>query len=116
YRHVSFPGPMSMQFGSYQEAVELTEIFFPKAAGEVRRRGQRSVPFDVLGINPPRDLAVKVVGGLRSRAWPRWGRACGSRSAAARRRSCPTWPAAWPTGDTTCTFTPPPGRRSRGSR
>jgi len=45
YRHVSFPGPMSMQFGSYQEAVELTEIFFPKAAGEVRRRGQRSVPF-----------------------------------------------------------------------
>ena len=63
YRHVSFPGPMSMQFGSYQEAVELTEIFFPKAAGEVRRRGQRSVPFDVLGINPPRDLAVKVLAG-----------------------------------------------------
>ena len=61
YRHVSFPGPMSVEFGSYDEAVELAEIFYPKAACEVRRRGRRCVPFEVLGINPPRDLAFKVL-------------------------------------------------------
>ena len=61
YRHVSFPGPMSVEFGSYDEAVELAEIFYPKAAAEVRRRGLPSVPFEVLGINPPRDLACKVL-------------------------------------------------------
>ncbi len=63
YRHVSFPGPMSVEFGSYGEAVELAEIFYPRAAGEVRRRGRRCVPFEVLGINPPRDLAFKVLEG-----------------------------------------------------
>jgi SAM-dependent methyltransferase len=63
YRYVSFPGPMSVAFGSYDEAVELAGIFYPRAAGEVRRRGSRSVPFEVLGINPPRDLAFKVLAG-----------------------------------------------------
>ena len=63
YRYVSFPGPMSVEFGSYHEAVELAEIFYPEAAGEVRRRGSRSVPFEVLGINPPRDVAFKVLAG-----------------------------------------------------
>ena len=61
YRHVSFPGPMSVEFSSYREAVELAEIFYPKAAGAVRQRGERKVPFEVLGINPPRDLAFKVL-------------------------------------------------------
>ena len=61
YRYVSFPGPMSMEFGSFGEAVELAGIFYPKAAAEVRRRGSRRVPFEVLGINPPRDLAFKVL-------------------------------------------------------
>ena len=61
YRHVSFPGPMSVEFGSHEEAVELAEIFYPKAAGEIRRHGWRKVPFEVLGINPPRDLAYKVL-------------------------------------------------------
>ena len=61
YRYLSFPGPMSVEFSSHQEAVELAEIFYPQAAGEVRRRGRRRVPFDVLGINPPRDLAYKVL-------------------------------------------------------
>ena len=63
YRYVSFPGPMSVEFGSYHEAVELSEIFYPKAADEVRRRGCRQVPFEVLGINPPRDVAFKVLAG-----------------------------------------------------
>jgi SAM-dependent methyltransferase len=63
YRYVSFPGPMSVDFGSHREAVELAEIFYPKAADEVRRRGSRSVRFEVLGLNPPRDLAFKVLAG-----------------------------------------------------
>jgi len=61
YQYVCFPGPMSVAFGSYHEAVELTGIFYPRAAGEVRRRGLRTVPFEVLGINPPCDLAFKVL-------------------------------------------------------
>ena len=63
YRYVSFPGPMSVEFGSPREAVELAQIFYPRAAGEIRRRGSRQVPFEVLGINPPRDLAYKVLPG-----------------------------------------------------
>ncbi len=63
YRYLSFPGPMSVEFGSYHEAVELAGIFYPEAADEVRRRGARQVPFQVLGINPPRDLAFKVLPG-----------------------------------------------------
>ena len=35
----------------------------PKGADSVRRRGERTVPFEVLGINPPRDLAFKVLAG-----------------------------------------------------
>jgi SAM-dependent methyltransferase len=61
YAYVSFPGPMSVEFRSFPEAVELAGIFYPTAAGEVRRRGSRRVPFEVLGINPPRDLAFKVL-------------------------------------------------------
>lgn len=61
YRYVSFPGPMSVEFASQQEAAELAEIFYPQAAGEIRRRGWQQVPFEALGINPPRDLAYKVL-------------------------------------------------------
>ena len=61
YQYVSFPGAMSVEFGSYPEAVELAGIFFPDAADKVRRLGRRDVPFQVLGINPPRDLAFKVL-------------------------------------------------------
>ena len=63
YRYLSFPGPMAMQFASHREAVDLARIFYPRAAGEVRRRGRREVPYEVLGVNPPRDLAVKVLAG-----------------------------------------------------
>jgi SAM-dependent methyltransferase len=63
YRFVSFPGPMSVDFSSHREAVELAEIFYPQAADEIQRRGGRTVPFEVLGINPPRDLAFKVLPG-----------------------------------------------------
>jgi SAM-dependent methyltransferase len=61
YRYVSFPGPMAVEFASQHEAVELAEIFYPQAAAEIRRRGSRTVPFEVLRINPPRDLAYQVL-------------------------------------------------------
>jgi len=63
YRYVSFPGSMSVEFDSYHEAVELAQIFYPQAADEVRRRGRRRVPFELLSINPPRDVAFKVLTG-----------------------------------------------------
>jgi SAM-dependent methyltransferase len=62
YHYVSFAGPMSVGFASHSEAVELAEIFYPDAMHEVRRRGSARVPYDVLGYDPPRDLAFKVIG------------------------------------------------------
>ena len=62
YRHVSFDGEMLVEFASPQEAAELTEIFYPRGGEEVRRQGWRRVPYEVLGVNPPRDLAYKVIG------------------------------------------------------
>jgi SAM-dependent methyltransferase len=61
YRYVSFDGRMFVEFASPEEAAELTEIFYPDVVGEVRRRGCRRVAYEVLGINPPRDLAFKVI-------------------------------------------------------
>ena len=61
YEYVRFAGPMVAEFASHQEAAELARIFYPRAATEVRRLGLRRVPYEVLGINPPRDLAFKMV-------------------------------------------------------
>ena len=64
YRYVSFGDEeMFVEFASLDEAVELTETFFPHAAAEVRRGGSRRVSFDALGVNPPRDVAFKVIAG-----------------------------------------------------
>jgi SAM-dependent methyltransferase len=62
YRHRLFPGDVQMEFASFDEAIELAEIFFPGAVEEIRRRGDRRVPYDVLGVNPPRDVAYKAIG------------------------------------------------------
>jgi SAM-dependent methyltransferase len=61
YRYVSFDGPMAVEFPSHQEAVELSEIFYPRAAEEVRVHRLRRVPFELVGINPPRDVAYKFL-------------------------------------------------------
>jgi SAM-dependent methyltransferase len=61
YGYVSFPGEMRMEFASLDEAVELSEIFYPHAVAEIRRRGEPRVPYEVLGVNPPRDLAYKEI-------------------------------------------------------
>ena len=63
YQYESFAGPMSVEFASHREAVEMAGIFYPHAVTEVRRRSSRQVPYEVLGINPPRDLAFKVITG-----------------------------------------------------
>jgi SAM-dependent methyltransferase len=62
YRYVRFDGEMFVEFASHEEAAELIEIFYPSASAELRRRGSRRVPYEVLGTNPPRDLAYKVIG------------------------------------------------------
>ena len=62
YRHVSFDdGEMFVEFTSHEEAVELTEIFYPRGVEEVRRRGWSRVPYEALGVNPPCDLAYKLI-------------------------------------------------------
>jgi SAM-dependent methyltransferase len=61
YRHVSFAGDMFLEFASFEEAVELIDIFHPHAASAVRRRGSRRVPYAALGVNPPRDVAFKEI-------------------------------------------------------
>ena len=61
YRYVSFPGAMALEFASVEEAIDLTSIFYPESADEVRQRGDRRVPYEVLGVNPPRDLAYKHI-------------------------------------------------------
>lgn len=61
YRYASFAGEMFVEFASHEEAAELTEIFYPSGIEEVRRRGWRRVPYEVLGINPPCDLAYKMI-------------------------------------------------------
>jgi SAM-dependent methyltransferase len=61
YRYVSFPGSISMEFSSTDEAVELAEIFYPAAAPLIRRAALRRVPYELLGVNPPRDIAYKVL-------------------------------------------------------
>jgi SAM-dependent methyltransferase len=61
YEHVSFGGKMFVEFSSHDEAVELSQIFYPRATEEIRRSGLRRVPFEIIGLNPPRDLAVKTL-------------------------------------------------------
>jgi hypothetical protein len=61
YRYMSFGGEMFVEFASQEEAAELTEVFYPDAVAEVRRLGDKRVPYELLGVNPPRDLAFNVM-------------------------------------------------------
>jgi SAM-dependent methyltransferase len=61
YRYVSFAGEMLVEFVSPEEAAELTEIFYPDAAAGGRSADGPKVPYEALGVNPPRDLAFKVM-------------------------------------------------------
>lgn len=57
FRYECFDGEMAVDFGSLEEAVELARIFYPHAVDEIAERGSARVPYDLLGMNPPRDLA-----------------------------------------------------------
>jgi len=61
YRYLSFAGDMAMEFASITDAIELARIFYPQAVDEIMRRGDRHVPYEILGVNPPRDLAYKTI-------------------------------------------------------
>lgn len=61
YRYISFQGEMRVEFASLDEALEMAEIFYPHAVPEIRRRGEPCVPYEVLGINAPRDVAYKEI-------------------------------------------------------
>jgi SAM-dependent methyltransferase len=61
YRYLSFAGDMAMEFASVNEAYELSRIFYPGVADQIRRRNDRRVPYEILGVNPPRDLAYKTI-------------------------------------------------------
>jgi SAM-dependent methyltransferase len=56
FEYVSFDGDMAVEFPNVQEAIALAKIFYPDAVGAIT---DRVVPYDVLGMNPPRDLAWK---------------------------------------------------------
>jgi SAM-dependent methyltransferase len=63
YQYASFAGEMTVDFASHREAVDMAKIFYPHALPEIRRLGCRRIPYTVLGINPPRDIAFKVMAG-----------------------------------------------------
>ncbi len=61
FNYQSFPGEMFVDFPSAEAAAEIARIFYPKAADEIVAGSLERVPYDVLGMNPPRDLAWKRV-------------------------------------------------------
>jgi SAM-dependent methyltransferase len=61
YHHEVFLGDMVHEFSSVEEAVELATIFYPDRTADVARLGSRFVPYEMLGVNAPRDIAWKVV-------------------------------------------------------
>ena len=61
YRYVSFAGDMFVEFASPSEAAELAEIFYPAGGGGDPPERGAARSFDALGINPPRDVAFKVL-------------------------------------------------------
>jgi len=61
YHHLAFEGPMAMHFGSLDEAIELASIFFPHAVDDITAKGSPDVSYEMLGNNPPRDIAWKDI-------------------------------------------------------
>jgi SAM-dependent methyltransferase len=61
YQYASFAGEMTVDFASHREAVAMAEIFYPQALPEIRRLGCRRIPYEVLGTNPPRDVAFRFM-------------------------------------------------------
>jgi SAM-dependent methyltransferase len=60
FTRVTFDGDLAVEFGTMREALELTRIFYPDALDAVRRGGSATVPYDVLGMLPPRELCWRT--------------------------------------------------------
>lgn len=59
FQHITFSGPMIVEYESPEEAVVLARIFYPHAAATIARLGSRFVDYATLGLNAPRDLCWK---------------------------------------------------------
>jgi SAM-dependent methyltransferase len=59
FAYVRFDGPMSVDFGTVDEALDLARIFYPHAADQIAARNSSAVDYEVLHINAPRDLCWK---------------------------------------------------------
>ena len=57
FTYESFDGEMCIDFGSLDEAVRLARIVYPSAVDAIVERGSARVPYDVVGMNAPRDIA-----------------------------------------------------------
>jgi SAM-dependent methyltransferase len=60
FTYESFDGEMSIDFGSVGEAVELARIVYPSAVDTIAQRGSGLVPYELVGMNAPRDFALRV--------------------------------------------------------
>jgi SAM-dependent methyltransferase len=59
FEHISFAGPMVVEYQSLDDALGLARIFYPEAVATIARMGSRFVDYTTLGLNPPRDLCWK---------------------------------------------------------
>jgi len=56
FEHITFAGPMLVEYESLEDALGLARIFYPEAVASIARKGSRFVDFTTLGFNAPRDL------------------------------------------------------------
>jgi SAM-dependent methyltransferase len=58
FQYLSFPGEMAIEFDSPDEALAIARIFYPDAVDAITGA---EIPYEVIGVNPPRDVAYKRV-------------------------------------------------------
>jgi SAM-dependent methyltransferase len=59
YEYVAFEGAMEVTFKSLEEALTLARVFYPNAVDAIAAGGSRFIDYEILGINPPRDVCWK---------------------------------------------------------
>ncbi len=62
FHYHAFGGPMEVRFRDLETAMTCARIFYSRAVTEhLERTGRPVVPFDVIGVNAPRDLCACTV-------------------------------------------------------
>ena len=61
FQYHAFGGSMELRFRDIGTAERCAEIFWPGVLTHLRAGGRPLVPFDLLGVNAPRDLCVATV-------------------------------------------------------